>query len=171
MNYLKHFSKITDKINTKIGKIFSWFTLLLIILVCIDVLLRYIFNYSIVAMQELEWHIFAIIFLMGASFTLLENGHVRVDVFYIKFSEKTKAVINIIGTIFLLIPFCVIIIWTSFEFVSISFSINETSPDGGGLPARFIIKSFIPISFFFLLLQGLSLLINSIIFLIENKNE
>lgn len=171
MNFLKQLVYIVDKINIKIGKIFSWFVLLLIVVVCADVLLRYAFNYSIVAMQELEWHIFAIIFLMGASYTLMEDGHVRVDVFYVKYSEKTKAIINIIGTILFLIPLCVLIIWTSYEFTAISFRINETSPDGGGLPARYIIKSFIPISFFFLLLQGLSLLFNSILKIIDKKNE
>lgn len=171
MNFLKRFVNTINKINNTLGKIFSWFTLLLILVVCIDVLLRYAFNYSIVAMQELEWHIFAVMFLMGASFTLLKDGHVRVDVFYVKYSEKTKAIINIIGTILFLIPLCVLIIWTSYEFAAISFRINETSPDGGGLPARYIIKSFIPISFFFLFLQGLSMLFNSILTLKENKNE
>lgn len=171
MNFLKRFVNTINKINNTLGKIFSWFTLLLILVVCIDVLLRYAFNYSIVAMQELEWHIFAVMFLMGDSFTLLKDGHVRVDVFYVKYSEKTKAIINIIGTILFLIPLCVLIIWTSYEFAAISFRINETSPDGGGLPARYIIKSFIPISFFFLFLQGLSMLFNSILTLKENKNE
>lgn len=171
MKYLKLYIQFVDKVNNKIGKLFSWFILFLIIIVCVDVILRYVMNYSIVAMQELEWHFFAILFLMGASYTMLENGHVRVDVFYIKLSAQTRVIINLAGTLLFLIPLCVIIIWTSTEFALISFRINETSPDGGGLPARFIIKSFIPISFFFLLLQGISHLFSSIIFLKENKSK
>lgn len=114
-------------------------------------------------MQELEWHLFAIIFLLSAGYTLKIDEHVRVDVFYSRFSEKKQAWINLFGSLFFLIPFCVILIVSSENFVFISFRVGETSPDAGGLPARYILKALIPISFFFLLMQGISLAFKSII--------
>jgi len=99
---------------------------------------------------------------MGAAYTLLTENHVRVDVIYVRLSEKKKAWINIFGTLFFLIPLCVTVLYTSWNFTATSFAINETSPDPGGLPARFIIKSILPISFVFILLQGFSLLFKSI---------
>jgi len=98
-------------------------------------------------LQEFERHLFALIFLVAAAYTLKIDDHVRVDVFYTRFSPRKKAWINLLGTIFLLIPFCVIVILASQDFVEVSFRIKETSPDAGGLPARYILKAFIPISF------------------------
>jgi TRAP-type mannitol/chloroaromatic compound transport system permease small subunit len=113
-------------------------------------------------MQELEWHLFAIIFLLSAGYTLSIDEHVRVDVFYSRFSEKKQAWINLFGSFFFLIPLCIILIISSENFVFISFRVGETSPDAGGLPARYILKAFIPISFLFLLLQGIAVVFKSL---------
>ena len=129
----------------------------------IDVIVRYIFDESSVALQELEWHIFAVIFLLAAGYTFLIDDHVRVDVFYTRYSEKKKAVTNLIGSLLFLIPFCVVGILSSLNFVEFSFKVKEMSPDAGGLPARYILKSFIPISFFLILLQGIAIVFKSII--------
>lgn len=161
MKILKKFINIIDKINLVLGKAASWLTLVLVLVVCYDVVVRYLFKESSVALQELEWHLFAVIFLLSAGYTLLVDEHVRVDVFYSRFKVKNKALVDLIGTVVFLIPFCVLVILLSEEFVVNSFNMNETSPDAGGLPARFIIKGFIPLSFFFLLLQGISLAIKS----------
>jgi TRAP-type mannitol/chloroaromatic compound transport system permease small subunit len=125
-----------------------------------------------VAAQELEWHCFAIIFLLGAASTLKHDKHVRVDVFYERFSEKKKAIINLTGSILFLIPFASLVIWSSLDFVKNSFLIHESSPDPGGLPARYILKACIPLGFFFLLLQAVSLASKSLLTVFtEDKNR
>ncbi|MEL7146166.1 MAG: TRAP transporter small permease subunit [Bacteroidota bacterium] len=145
-----------DRINSAIGNLFSWLTTLLVIVICFDVMMRYVFTTSYAAVTEMEWHLFAAIFMLGAAFTLKYDKHVRVDVFYAGFSEKGKAWVNLIGTILFLLPFCFVVIQSSVPFVQNSFRVMETSPDPGGLPARFIIKSVIPLGFSLLLLQGIS---------------
>ena len=146
---------VLKKIISKTGKISSWFSLALVLLISTDVLLRYIFNFSTAALYEMEWHLFAIIFLLASPYTLQKNKHVRVDVFYNNFSKRKKNIVDLIGNIIFLIPFSFIIFYTSLPFVEDSYSILESSPDPGGLPYRFIIKSIIPIAFFLLMIQGI----------------
>lgn len=143
-----------DKIIEKVKSLCSWLSFLLVILITVDVFLRYIFNFSSASLYELEWHFFAAIFLLGSSVTLQNDEHVRVDVFYNRLSKKKKEVINLIGNIFFLVPFSLVIFYTSIPFVTDSFVILESSPDPGGLPFRFIIKSIIPFSFFLLATIG-----------------
>ncbi len=143
-----------DKIIEKVKSLCSWLSFLLVILITVDVFLRYVFNFSSASLYELEWHFFAAIFLLGSSVTLQNDEHVRVDVFYNRLSKKKKEVINLIGNIFFLVPFSLVIFYTSIPFVTDSFVILESSPDPGGLPFRFIIKSIIPFSFFLLATIG-----------------
>lgn len=151
-----------DKINASIGRFISWLTLLLVIVIVIDVALRYALNITSAASFELEWHLFATIFLLGAAWTFQEDKHVRVDVFYHKFSERKKAWVNLMGSIMLLLPFCIVGFWESISFVQSSYLLKETSPQPGGLPYRYLIKSTIPLGFLLLGLQALSVSINSI---------
>lgn len=169
MKIIKKYIQWIDIINNKIGSATSWLILALILVITYDVIVRYLFQSSSVAMQELEWHLFAIIFLLSAGYTLKIDEHVRVDVFYSRFSERKQAWINLLGSFFFLIPFCIILIISSENFVLISFRVGETSPDAGGLPARYILKALIPISFFFLLLQGISVALKSLIKICDSK--
>ena len=146
---------LLEKIIKKIGNTCSWLSFILVILISLDVFLRYVFNFSSASLYELEWHIFAVIFMIGSSLTLQKDEHVRVDVFYNKFSDKGKNIINLIGNIIFLLPFSLVIFYTSIPFVEDSFRVLESSPDPGGLPFRFFIKSIIPISFLLLALQGI----------------
>ncbi len=146
---------LLEKIIKKIGDTCSWLSFILVILISLDVFLRYVFNFSSASLYELEWHMFAVIFMIGSSLTLQKDEHVRVDVFYNKFSDKGKNIINLIGNIIFLLPFSLVIFYTSIPFVEDSFRILESSPDPGGLPFRFFIKSIIPISFLLLALQGI----------------
>lgn len=157
-----HIENRIDKISHYIGKTVAWFTTILVLVVVYDVFTRYFLLESSVALQEMTWHIFSIIFLLGASYTLKEDAHVRVDIFYQKFSDKSKAVINSIGVILFVIPFCVVLIITSTNWTINSYMINEVSPDQGGLPFRFLIKAVLPLSFVLVLLQSLALLVSSI---------
>ena len=143
----------------QIGKAVSWLNVFLIALICLDVLFRYFFSFSKNWILELEWHMFAIIFLLGSAYALKVERHVRVDVFYQKFSKKTQIIINLVGTLIFLLPWCYLVITTSAKFVNNSWYIREGSPQPGGLPARYVIKAMIVVGFVLLALQGLSLMV------------
>lgn len=148
-----------DKLIARIGQAVSWLNVILIGLICMDVLFRYFFSFSKNWILELEWHLFAVIFLLGSAYALQAEKHVRVDVFYQKFSKLTQSWINLIGTVIFLIPWCYLVITTSYKFVNNSWYIREGSPQPGGLPARYVIKGMILVGFVLLALQGLSLLV------------
>jgi len=160
---MKELIRLIDTLNDRVGKTVSWLTTILVWVICFDVLLRYLFNVSFAGLFEMEWHIFSLIFLLGAAYTLKDDKHVRVDVFYSRFSEKGKAWVNLIGSLIFLIPFCIVVISSSIPFVWNSFTIMEGSPDPGGLPFRFIVKSAIPIGFSLLLLQAIAFSLKSIL--------
>ncbi len=171
MRFLKELCNKIDKLNIWVGKGAAWVTLLLVLVVFIDVVMRYMFEMSFVFVQELEWHLFAFIFLIGAGNTLLKDGHVRVDIIYQRLGPKAKAWINMLGVIFFLIPGCYLIMETSSKFVYHSWSVMEVSPDPGGIPYRFVLKSCIPIGFTLILLQGISLGIKSFFTIIGKDPE
>ena len=150
-------------LNTWVGHVVAWATAIVVAVVFVDVIMRYAFNISFVFTQELEWHLFAFIFLMGAGYTLLKDGHVRVDIIYQRLGFKGKAWLNLLGVIVFLIPGCLMVISTSFKFAYNSFLMMDGSPDPGGIPFRFILKGCIATGFFLLLLQGLSLGIHSLL--------
>ena len=139
-----------------------WLTTALVLLIFVDVILRYLFSSTSAWVIELEWHLFALIFLLGAGYALHKDQHVRVDVFYAKFSPRRKAWVDLIGTILFLIPWCLVIIGTSFNYAENSFAFRETSPDPGGLPARYVIKFAITIGFVLLLLQAIGVCLRSL---------
>jgi len=154
---------LIDALNEWIGRGVAWVTLGLVLVVFVDVVMRYLLNISFVFTQELEWHLFAFIFLIGAGYTLLYDGHVRVDIIYQRLGFKGKAWVNLIGVILFLIPGCIMVISTSFKFAYNSFSILEGSPDPGGIPFRFVLKGCITVGFVLLLLQGISLGVHSLL--------
>lgn len=129
--------------------------LLTIFTIFIDVVLRYVFNNSSITIQEMGWHLFSVMFLLGISYTLQHDAHVRVDVFYAKFDVKKQAWINIIGFVIFILPISVLIIYNGIDFSYQAFLLNEQSGDPGGLPYRFIIKGIIPLSFILLIISGL----------------
>jgi TRAP-type mannitol/chloroaromatic compound transport system permease small subunit len=163
MNIWKAVHHFIDAINEWVGRGVAWITALVVVVVFVDVVMRYAFRTSFVFTQELEWHLFAFIFLMGAGNTLLKDGHVRVDIFYQRFGPKGQAWVNLFGVIFFLLPGCYMIIATSLNFVSSSYAVLEGSPDPGGIPYRFILKSCIPAGFVLVTLQGISLGIKSLL--------
>ncbi|MDJ0985427.1 MAG: TRAP transporter small permease subunit [Desulfobacterales bacterium] len=162
MQTLQKISAKIDTLNQWVGRGVAWVTLGLVLVVFVDVVMRYMFSTSFVFTQELEWHLFGFIFLIGAGYTLLHDGHVRVDIIYQRVGFKTRAWINLFGVILFLIPGCIMVISTSWTFTANSFAILEGSPDPGGIPFRFILKSCLPIGFTLLLLQGISLGIHSL---------
>jgi TRAP-type mannitol/chloroaromatic compound transport system permease small subunit len=153
---------IIESVVDVVGKITSILLLLMIFNVFFDVLMRYFFRNSSVGMQEMEWHLFSVIILFGVSVALKDEGHVRVDFLYEKYSVRKKAMINILGTIFLLLPLTLLVSTGSWGFVMDSFSINEISEDPGGLTHRWIIKSMIPFSFVFLIFSAIGYVVKNI---------
>ncbi|RMG64204.1 MAG: TRAP transporter large permease subunit [Bacteroidetes bacterium] len=144
------------------GRSVAWLTTALVLLICYDVLMRYLFSYTKVWMQEVEWHFFALVFLLGAAYTLKEDRHVRVDVFFARMGETWQARINLLGTLLFLVPFCAIVLKTSWAYALESWRIGEASPEPGGLPARYLIKGSITLGYVLLGLQALSELIQAL---------
>ncbi len=153
--------RLIDGLNDRVGRATSWLSTLLVVVVCYDVFTRYFLRKSSVGVQEMEWHIFAVLFLIAAAYTLKEDGHVRVDVFYTLLSKRGQAWVNLFGGIVFLIPFSLLIIWASKNFVGMSWAIQETSPDPGGLPYRYLLKAMVPVGFSLILLQGISMILRS----------
>ncbi|MGD9807132.1 MAG: TRAP transporter small permease subunit [Deferribacterales bacterium] len=171
MKFLRFIENFANNVNGKIGYITSWLTTALVLIVCYDVFTRYVLRDSSVAVQEFEWHLFAVIFLLGAAYTLKLDNHVRVDVLYTRFSPKTKAIVNLAGTLLFLLPFCLLVVKTSIPFAKNAYVFHEVSPDPGGLTNRWILKSFIGIGFALLFLQGLALAARSVLTLAGDKEE
>lgn len=169
LKFLSYSAKQIDALNERIGRITAWLTTLLVLLFCYDVLMRYVFNATNVAIFELEWHLFAIIFLVGAGYTLKHDRHVRVDVLYAKFSPKKKAYINLLGCLLFLLPFCFIIFKGAVPYIQLSWRIGEGSSDAGGLPYRFVIKSFMFLGFALLSLQAISMAFKSLLIIFEEN--
>jgi TRAP-type mannitol/chloroaromatic compound transport system permease small subunit len=172
MKIVKKTILLCDKINEWIGSVIVTSAVFLFILVIFsNVIMRYVFNTSFVFMAELEWHVFSFIFLMGAGFTLLHDGHVRVDIFYSVLDRKKQALINFLGVLFLLIPSCYVVLTTTIPWVIVSYKIGEISINPGGIPARFLLKATLPIGYFLILIQGLSLCVKSAFILWGNPLE
>ena len=171
MGFLKTYIRAIDMFTERSGGVVSWLALLLVVVVVYDVFTRYVLSASSVAVQELEWHIFALLFLLAASYTLKHNRHVRVDVFYVRLTRKQQAMVDIMGGIFFLLPFTLVIIFTSWSYVSNSFFILESSPDPGGLPYRFVLKAAIPLGFMLFLVQGVAEIFRSVLVITDKPDR
>ena len=163
---IEQFSEIT-------GRALAWLVLVMVLLVSYDVMMRYFFLSGSIAIQELEWHLFSIIFLLGAAYTLKHDDHVRLDLLYRSrfMSDYRRAWVNLACSLLFLIPFCVLIIKSSWPFVSQAYQFSEGSPDPGGLPYRWILKAVIPLGFFLLIIQGISESLKNISFILTRKHR
>ncbi|NEO70030.1 TRAP transporter small permease subunit [Moorena sp. SIO3H5] len=160
MQQLLRISRVIDSFNERIGRLTYWILPLMIMIGVWNVVGRYLGrfigeNLSSNGFIETQWYLFDLVFLLGAAYTLKHNGHVRVDVFYKSLRPKAQAIANLIGTLLFLIPFCIMVIYFSWGAIVNSWTIQEMSPDPGGLP-RYPIKSMIIVSFGLLILQGIS---------------
>jgi TRAP-type mannitol/chloroaromatic compound transport system permease small subunit len=161
---LKWYTRAADRLSEWGGLVAAWLAGALVLLVFGNVVARYGFRTSSIAMQELEWHLFGALFLLGAAYTLKHDQHVRVDVIYTRLSERGQAAINLAGTVVFLLPFAALVAWTSADYAQHSFQMREGSRDGG-LPALYLLKAVIPIAFSLVLLQGVALVCRSILIL------
>ena len=163
--FLLWLSNSIDSVNERVGRSLYWLCLLMILVSVYNSVMRYIgkfFSVSLTTngMMEIQWYLFSTMFLLGVGYCMKNDIHVRVDVFYENFSEKRKSQIEILGHIFLLIPFCVLSIYSSIPAILNSWKVLEMSPDPGGL-ARYPIKTLLPVAFLLLLLQSVSSIIKN----------
>ena len=159
--YIDAFSEFT-------GRVVSWLTLLMMLVTCVVVALRYGLGVGSIALQESITYLHACVFLLGTAYTLKHNGHVRVDIFYRRFNRHQQAWINSLGSLLFLLPVCIFIVGISWGFVTRSWEIWEVSSDPGGLPAVFVLKTLLPLGAITLALQGLAELLRNLLILISD---
>lgn len=151
--------RLADSLDTfidRVGRITGWCAFALVCVMAFNVLLRYLFRTGSVAMQELEWHLMAPICLLGLSYALLHDGHVKVDILYGRFPERVRRIIDLVSMVLICIV-TAILIYLSLPYVEQSFRIGEKSPDPGGLTHRWILKAMLPAGFALLLIQSLAM--------------
>ena len=164
MNTLLALSRMIDALNTRVGKSVYWLVLVAVLVSAGNAIVRKLFNMSSNAFLELQWYLFSAIFLFCAGYTLLANQHVRIDVVTGRFSARTQAWIDVLGTVFFLLPMAVLFIYLSWPIFVRTFTHGEISTNAGGLmiwPARLMV----PIGFTLLALQGVSELVKRVAFL------
>ncbi len=153
-----------DRISNITGEATSWLTLAMVILTSIIVVMRYVFDAGLIWMQESVTWMHAAVFMVGAAYTLLYEEHVRVDIFYRKMSERSRAVVDLIGVVLFLLPLCGLLALMAYDFAAAAWSIHETSREPGGLPYPMIplLKSLVIVMPVAVALQGLSMFMRSI---------
>ena len=164
MTLLLKLSQLIDWLNERVGKGAFWLVLIMTLISAGNATYRFIFNDSSNGMLEIQWYLFAAVFLLCSPYTLQKNEHVRIDVLSSKLSPRGLAVIDIIGTLFFLLPMVIVILWLSLPLVAESYKIHEYSANAGGL-IRWPVKILLPIGFALLALQGISEMIKRIAFL------
>ncbi|MBA2350628.1 MAG: TRAP transporter small permease subunit [Burkholderiales bacterium] len=155
MYFLLRIAAFIDALNERIGRACAWLVLIAVLVSSGNAVSRYTFGMSSNAFLEIQWYLFAAIFLLAAGYTHRHDGHVRVDVFYSRCSKRTRAWIDIFGGLLFLLPMAIAILWLSWPMAASSFQINEGSPDPGGL-LRWPVKLMIPLGFALLTLQAIA---------------
>ncbi len=154
-------ARALEAVSDGVGHLVSWLSLAMVLITFAVVVLRYAFDLGWIAMQESVVYLHAILFLAGASYTLRHHGHVRVDIFYCRFSERTRAWVDLFGGLFLLLPVCLFIFFESWGYVTDSWSILEGSREAGGIEGVYLLKSMILVLAALLVLQGIASVLRS----------
>ena len=158
---MRELARKIDAFQERFGRGVSWLSLVMVLVVFGDVLSRYLFRHTSGAMQELEWYLFGTLYLLAAGYTLLHDEHVRVDIVYSKLTPRRRAWVDFALFWIFFFPSCLLVIYTAWPFVWHSWAVWEGSPDPGGLPLRWLLKSMIIVGFVLLLVQGISQTIKS----------
>ena len=162
-------TRMADNFVIKVGEIFDWIWVALVIVIIGNVILRYVFRSGYIELEELQWHLYAIGWLVGLSSTAIVDAHVRVDVLNEKLSYKKKLWFEFFGILLLFLPFIILVLYYSVPFFELSWTTNERSTSANGLPARWFVKGFLVFSFFLLLMTGLSRITRVIVTLLSRK--
>ena len=158
---MRELARRIDRFQEWFGRGVSWLSLAMVLVVFGDVISRYAFRTTHGGIQELEWYLFGTLYLLAAGYTLLHDEHVRVDILYSKLTPRGRARLDFVLFWVFFFPSCLLVIYTAWPFVRSSWSVWEGSPDPGGLPLRWLLKSMIIVGFVLLLLQGISQTIKS----------
>jgi len=169
MHFLHATVRRIDAFTEYSGRLLAWLSLAMAVLTALIVLLRYGFNIGSITSQEAVTYMHGTLFMLGAAYTLKVGGHVRVDIFYQHFNERNRAWVNSLGGVVFLLPLCVFIFGISWNYVLESWAIREVSPEPGGIPAVFLLKSLLPIMALNLLLQGLAETLRNALILVEDQ--
>ncbi|WP_282606979.1 TRAP transporter small permease subunit [Pelagibius sp. Alg239-R121] len=153
------FTRVVDRLVMLVSEIFNWTWIALLTVIIANVILRYVFSQGMIEFEELQWHLYAVGWLIGLSSTFVVDGHVRVDVLHDKLSYRRKLWFEMIGLLFLFLPFVFFIIIYSVPLVELSWTTSERSTSANGLPARWVVKGFLLFSFVLLGLAGISRLV------------
>lgn len=170
MSALEKLYTALDAVSHHLGRVVSWVAVAMVLLQFVIVLMRYIFGQTSILMQESVVYLHSILFLLGASYTLLHEGHVRVDIFYRDATERTKALVDFLGAVVFLIPVCVLLWWWSWPYVEQSWAIQEGSKETSGIQAVYLLKSMILAFSALMGLQGISMALRSALILM-GRNE
>jgi len=160
---LKLIAKYVDSLNEWIGRIVAWAALTMVLMQFAVVVMRYAFGIGSIMMQESVIYLHSILFMIGAGYTLLHDGHVRVDIFYRDASIRKKAIVDLLGSAFFIIPVCSLIWWASMPYVQNSWAVLEGSKETSGIQAVFLLKSVVLVFSFLVFIQGLSTIAKSIL--------
>ncbi len=160
---MKFLATQIDRLSEVIGVATSYLTLLMVLVTCLVVAARYIFNLGSIGLQESVMYMHGAVFMLGIAYTLKEKGHVRVDVLYERMSVRSRAIVDLIGNMLFLMPVATFILWSSLDYVSFSWSLTESSGQPGGLPGVFLLKTLIPVMAALLILQGISEILKAIV--------
>lgn len=154
-----------DAVNRHIGEWVAWLSLAMVLVTFLVVLLRYAFDIGSIALQESVTYMHAVLFMIGIAYTLGRNGHVRVDIFYERLSRRGRARVDLVGTLLLLIPVCILIVWLGWDYVVESWRVKEASREAGGIPGVYLLKALILIMPILLLAQAVSNALRNWLFL------
>ncbi|SDE70108.1 TRAP transporter small permease subunit [Rhodospira trueperi] len=163
MSFLHALARWIDRINTAVGQATAWLALIMVLVQFLVVVLRYVFGLGFIWMQESITYMHGLLFMVGAGYTLLQDGHVRVDVFYREVSPRRKALVNLLGSVLFLIPFCTLILWVSWDYVMNSWRVLEGSKETSGIQGIYLLKTVILVFGGLVILQGLSVVARSIL--------
>tara|TARA_B100000315_G_C14495499_1_gene549744 strand:- start:206 stop:730 length:525 start_codon:yes stop_codon:yes gene_type:complete len=166
-NHIPRVSKVLDRFITRIGETTAWLNIVLIVVIITQVVLRYVFSKGLVRLEELQWHLYAVVIMIGLSYCTTHDAHIRLDLLHHRFPQRRKEVVDLLGTVFLLMPMVILMLMHSWPFVAESFRIKEASDSVVGLPYRWVVKSFLLIGFGLLGLAGLSRVIRAVAFLMR----
>lgn len=154
--------RLIDGLTNALGRAASWLTLAMMLVTCTVVLLRYGFDTGAIAAQESVVYMHALVFMLGASYALRHDAHVRVDFLYSRWSARRQIVTNLVGHVVFLLPFCVFVFTSSFDYVARSWRIREASQEVGGIPAIYLLKTLIPVMAALLFVQGVAEILRAV---------
>jgi TRAP-type mannitol/chloroaromatic compound transport system permease small subunit len=158
-----------DTFVLRVGRVTAWLNVLLMLIIILQVVLRYAFSEGMVWLEELQWHLYAVCIMFGISFALAEDVHIRLDILHQRFSPRTKEWVDFLGMLFLVLPLAAILFWYGVDFTSSALRVGESSPSPLGLPYRWIIKAAFPVSMFLLFTAAFSRMLRAAVFIFGKR--